>query len=154
MSIHGKAKDVATYVWYERTMFDQVFQRVQSLMQGTPDQFLQNILLESFLLHTRILRDFLFREPTGDDVSAIHFFETPAEWAESATDLCPYLSRNKPRLDKALAHLSYKRIGYEPQKGWDCGAVYTEIEAAWTEFWSRLATDKRDWFTKPRNPQS
>ena len=89
MSIHGKAKDVATYVWYERTMFDQVFQRLQSLTQGTPDQFLKNILLESFLLHTRILRDFLFREPTGDDVSARHFFETPAEWAEPGYRFVP-----------------------------------------------------------------
>ncbi len=56
MGVQNKAKEVATYVWYEKQMFDESFQR---LKEGTSDQFLLNFLLESFLLHARILRDFL-----------------------------------------------------------------------------------------------
>ena len=151
MPIHDKAEDVATYVRYERQMFDLPFKGIK---QGLPNQFQKNIYLESFLVHTRNLRDFLFSPPRGDDVSATHFFEPPdAEWDESVKDWCPYLDANKSRLNKSLAHLSYERIGYEPYKGWDCGVIHTEMTAAWNEFWSRLTAEKQEWFTRDRDSQ-
>jgi len=145
---------VATYVWFERTQLALVFKGFQNLEKLSPPpdpgqhQFLKNILLASFLLHTRVLRDFLFYpRKWDDDVVAEDFL---AEWDESVEKWCPYLHENKSRLDKSLAHLSYERIDFEPNKEWDCGRIHTDLKAAWDEFWDRLTPEKQEWFTRPR----
>ena len=155
-------EDAATYVRFEHTQLTLVVKALRSLraesradsqggqQMADPKQFQENILLASFLIHTRNLRDFLFTPPRLDDVSAKDFL---AEWDESVETWCPYLDENRDRLNKSLAHLSYKRIEYEPNKSWDCGTIYKELTAAWNEFWSRLPSEKKEWFTRPRNPQ-
>jgi len=136
---------VATYVWFERDMFNRVFERVEQGLND--DQFLENILVASFLLHARNLRYFLFDEPRLDDVSAQHFLP---EWDEKVEKWCRYLHENRERLNKSLAHISYKRIEYESDKEWEYVKIHTELTAAWDKFFSSLPEEKQKWFTGPR----
>ena len=110
--------------------------------------------MTAFLVHARNLRAFLFPppppapRPRPDDVLAKHFLP---EWAEKVEDWCPHFLEHRERLNKSLAHISYKRIEYEANKGWDCGTIYNELTDAWDAFWSRLTPEEQDWFTEPRN---
>jgi len=153
-------KKVATFVWFEHTQLVAAFKEIQSLLAGrraksqreqpmtNPEQLQVNVLLASFLIHARSLRDFLFTPPRfDDDVSATHFLP---DWAEKVEDWCPYFHKHRERLNKSLAHISYKRIEYEPNKGWDCGKIHNELTDAWNKFLGRLTPEEQDWFTAPR----
>ena len=153
-------KAAATYVYFEHTQLTHAAKALRDLTQGQradtqggrdktdSEQIQESILLESFLIHARNLRYFLFDEPKWDDVAAEHYLP---EWDEQVEDWCPYLNERRFRLDKSLAHISYKRIEYESGKKWDCGTIYKEITDALDGFLSRLTPEKRDWFTAPRN---
>jgi len=157
-------KEVATFVWFEYTMFDQVFKEIQSLLgpkqradsQGgvqpktSPKQFAKNILLASFLLHTRNLRNFLFYPRSQDDVIAKDFLDG---WNEKVENWCPYLDANRDRLNKSLAHISYKRVEYEANKQWEYVEIHKELTDAWDAFWDRLRPEQREWFTRDRDRQ-
>jgi len=152
-------KKVASFVWFEYTQLVAVFKEIQSLLAGrraksqreqpmtNPEQLQVNVLLASFLIHARSLRDFLFYPRSQDDVIAEDFLE---EWDESVEEWCPYFHKHRERLNKSLAHISYKRIEYEPNKGWDCGKIHKEITDAWNEVVGRMTPEEQDWFTAPR----
>ncbi len=145
-------KKVATFVWFEYTQLAVVFKRIQRLEKSPPPdpeehKFQRNIHLASFLLHARSLRNFLFYPRSQDDVIAEDFLD---EWDESVENWCPYFHEHRDRLNKSLAHISYKRTEYEPNKKWECGTIHKEITAAWDEFFSRLPAEKQEWFTRPR----
>ena len=61
------------------------------------------------------------------------------------------LDANRERLNKSLAHISYKRIEYQPKKEWNYLKIHKEITGTWDEFFSRLPEEKREWFTRPRD---
>jgi len=159
----AEVKAVATYVWFEYLMFNQAAKQILSLLQGSRadslwgqhmtdrKQLQVNVLLASFLIHARNLRAFLFpprrTKPKWDDVLAQHFLP---EWDEKVEKWCPYFDENRDRLNKSLAHISYKRIEYEPKKKWSYVKIHKELTAAWNEFWSRLPAEKKKWFTRPR----
>ena len=161
MPTHDQAEAAATYVWFEFLMFTQAAKEILSLVQGkkvdhsqggyqltVPEQLQANVLLASFLIHARNLKYFLFDKPKWDDVAAEHFLP---EWDEKIDDWCPYFDENRERINKSLAHISYKRIEYAPNKGWDCVKIYNEVKAAWNEFWSRLPEEKQKWFNRERD---
>ncbi len=151
-------KEVATFVWFEYTQLVLVLQRIQRIEQSPPSdpneqQFQRNIHLAAFLIHARNLRAFLFPppppapKPKPDDVLAKHFLP---DWAEKVEDWCPYFHKHRERLNKSLAHISYKRIEYEANKLWECGTIHKELIDAWNEFLGKLTTEEQDWFTAPR----
>ena len=153
-------KEVATFVWFEYTMFDQAAKAILSLLKVSradsqggvqdPKQLQRNVLLASFLIHARNVRAFLFPppRPKPDDVLAQQFLP---EWDEKVEKRCPYLDANRERLNKSLAHISYKRIEYEPKKEWKYLEIHKEITDAWDDFFSRLPEEKREWFTRARD---
>ena len=106
-------------------------------------------LVEVCLLHARALRDFLNRERTDQgvhktDVLAVDFFDAPNRWNKLPF---PYLMKHKDRVNRALAHLSYDRVGYEVTgRDWDFKVIITEVTDAWQEFLRALPETRRDWF--------
>ncbi len=104
----------------------------------------RSALLECFLLHVRVLRDFLTKPPSryDDDVLAVDF--VGGNW--STPPVGKYLNDNKERLDKALAHLSYERIEFERNKQWLHRIVFEEISEMWGRFWSAVPDNQRFWF--------
>ena len=129
---------------YEMAMFtrtaDRILQEAASL--GDLDR---NMYLEVLLLHARILLDFFVGKPQGDGVSAQHFFEDETQWTALSKTHCPYLKANRERINKKLAHLTYK--GMTLDKNWDIEAIVLDITKAWALFLSSLPDETRAWFT-------
>ncbi len=138
---------IAPAVKYEWDMFEWLSHKIERRIKRewqNVDKPTRNMLLEDFLLHARILRDFFVGEPRNDDVSARHFFDDHSAWVEEAKELCPYTRENKTRIDKKLAHLTYTRPILD--KDWDFLAIRTDIYDAWDKFLSSLPSERRAWF--------
>ena len=155
-------KQVAEKVKYELAMFQFLYgelreiaietatfapNEIEFLGTGLPDHFnglRTNALLESFLLHTRVLHDFFYKERTQDDIVATEFVP---EWKSECPPKGEYLSSRLERLNKALAHLSRKRLTYETDdKSWDIGLIKQEVDVVIRTFLDKLPLDRRQWF--------
>lgn len=88
-----------------------------------------NALLESFVIHFRVLMYFLY--PTNakpDDIIAEDFFDTPERWSEIRPQLSESLRHAKRRADKEVAHLTYARLDVTPEtKPWQFVEIADEI---------------------------
>lgn len=108
-------------------------------------------IIEVCLLHARALRDFLHRGRTDQgvhktDVLAVDFFDPTDPWVKPAF---PYLMLHKDRVNRALAHLSYERAGYElTGRDWDFKAIIAEVTDAWRAFLNALPETRREWFER------
>ncbi|MBI3838808.1 MAG: hypothetical protein HY288_12860 [Planctomycetia bacterium] len=107
-----------------------------------------SMVLESFLVHTRVLRDFFWRgRSRPDDVVAGDFV---GGWKMPSDSEYSYLFSHKDRLDKALAHLTTARVTYDSEgKGWAIREIENEIEPMIERFLRELPEDRRYWFELP-----
>ncbi len=175
MAIHKDARAVASKVQYEYDMFrwagDEVVRWVRvyspiaigegkdiivNSIDDRDDRWIAyagssgigypgaNAMLECFLIHTRCLADFFCKKRTKDDVIAGDYFSDTEEWKR--VDLTPYLKANMPRLNKALAHLSYERLDFERNKKWNVSQIRKDIESMWDKFLGKLPASRRKWF--------
>ncbi len=93
----------------------------------------QNIALESFLVHARVIRDFYASSASDNDVLAIDFLGSLPKVKLS-------LLRSRPirtRLNRRIAHLSFSRSRLK--RAWDVRTLLDEINAAMTNFVALLA---------------
>src|SRR5262249_33933657 len=99
-------------------------------------------------LHARSLYDFFFVPPrkNSPDVSIQQFFEDGQAWRPEPAQLCPYLQRERERLNPSIQHLSYDRLDYEPNKEWNVRTIVTEITTIGSEFLGKLPPERRAWF--------
>ncbi len=144
MSIHPQAQLIVPQIKHELDVFGYLTTRINSEWKDA-DPTTRNLLLESLLLHARVLRDFFVCDPRRDDVSARHFFDDPSMWEEIANNLCPYLRQNKKRMDKMLSPLTYSRLN-EPKK-WEMSTISNELIQAWQKFSSALSPEQQGWFS-------
>jgi len=110
----------------------------------------KDVFLESFLLHHRNLRAFLcprLRNVPEDDVLASDYLgaETPQHLAD-----CGVLGKDRERINKLLAHISYDRIEYERahQKRWLVQCMFGEMLEALGDFIRLLPAVRQAWFLK------
>jgi hypothetical protein len=143
MGLHPQAQAIAAKIQYALNMLQYCSTRIQNEWADA-DDCLRNLLLEDFLLHARILRDFFVGSPREDDVSAAHFFDDPSYWLAISASFCPYLKQHKTRLDKYLAHLTYSRLNED--KNWDLNVIHSEIAHAGQQFYSLLPPERQAWF--------
>lgn len=104
-----------------------------------------SMILESFLIHARVLRDFFCRRrQRTDDVVAADFVNG---WVPPSPLDFPYVHANKIRLDKALAHLTTTRVEYENEgKYWKVHEIFDEIEKMIIRFLDQLPEERKPWF--------
>ncbi|MGE3316439.1 MAG: hypothetical protein AB7O26_15090 [Planctomycetaceae bacterium] len=154
-SIPKDSKDVAKRIKYELHMFDWLAKDLIAIVHGgaaSPSNVQYSgtaisdeeaaALLESFLLHARVLYSF-FCVPAKyqDDLIASDWVR---QWSPLPT---PYLDSNRTRLNKALAHLSLKRAEYEIQgKQWNITDIQSEIYPLIAKFKNELPPPKNTWF--------
>ncbi len=84
MALDPRAQEnAAKKVRYGRDMFVRAVKKTIEEWD-TSDRLTRNLLIEGVLLHTRILHDFLIRDPytRDDDISALHFLDNPTLWKE------------------------------------------------------------------------
>lgn len=104
-----------------------------------------NALLESMLIHARVLYHFFTRDRKyPDDVIAPDFFDDDHEWTQfEETELRKSAVK---RMDKALAHLTYQRIEFEKHKTWQISVLYKDLMEMWKRFWQTLPPARQEWF--------
>jgi hypothetical protein len=151
MALHAKASQIASCVAYELEM---VYSSVRRLAEGPRDKFDESLLTESMLLHTRVLKEFLFdgrREEYPSDVRAVDFLDNESDWSLNFIDTCPYLNKERRRIHYSLAHLSYRRLKQRNAKGkrWKLCEVWNDIYGAWQKFMRVLPAERREWFGLP-----
>jgi hypothetical protein len=119
-------KKAYEHVKYEIDTLDSAFRFLQ-LGQNNLGYVLNNLALESFLIHVRLLVDFLYQtERNGhqkEDIIASDFFTSSNEWKSIIKDKPALLTNTKDRADKMLAHLSYLRDEYKSEP-WQYEAIY------------------------------
>jgi hypothetical protein len=150
----NEMKQAAELVVYEWKQFCWASRGSEEWQTGTGrDEYEDNSLKEVFLLHARVLRDFLNRsrarlKPYEEtDVLAEDFFDTADPWKKRPT--LSYLLEKKTQLDRALAHLSYDRISYKERgdKNWEYESITSELEEAFKMFLKALPAKRKAWFT-------
>jgi hypothetical protein len=102
-------------LYYEFWMLTSV---AQGLASGIAVKgWLQNALLESFIIHVRALLDFLYiDEPKSDDIVALDYFSDKELWVTLRPKLSRTLRIAKKRAGKEVAHLTYARLKTSPKK--------------------------------------
>jgi hypothetical protein len=68
-----------------------------------------NAMIESFTIHARALRDFLYATPRGDDVSAADWFPAGV-WEDLRGPEPEMLLDARKRTGKEITHLTYARL--------------------------------------------
>ncbi|MCK5603499.1 hypothetical protein KAR91_16560 [Candidatus Pacearchaeota archaeon] len=94
-------------------------------------KFLTNVILESFLVHTRAIIDFLYLDKSkyDDDIFAADYFSDPDEWNKLRGTKTSLLEETKERANKMIAHISLFRLTVKPEeKGWPVGEIVREID--------------------------
>jgi hypothetical protein len=100
------------------------------------DPVVENGLLESFTVHVRLVRDFLYvDEPRRHtDAAAADYFDDDT-WQKARPALSERLAGVNERVGKEIAHLSYRRLDLDEEaKGWLIVGLGPEIIgslAAW-----------------------
>lgn len=145
MPVHPNTQRIVPKLIYEWEMFCWLEKRIRSHWKAA-NQPTKNLLMEGFLLHARVLRDFFGTPRRQDDVSACNFFEDDSGWQTRSKQLCPYLEKNRKRLNKKLAHLTHSRLTED--ENWDFPAIRDEISEAWQAFLSALSESQRQWFNR------
>ena len=88
-----------------------------------------NAFLESFLIHTRNLLDFLYpQRPKPEDVIAEDFFDDPKTWWLKRHKQTKLLSSSRDRIAKEMVHLTYDRLLVtKERKPWPFLAISADI---------------------------
>jgi hypothetical protein len=144
-------RTAAKHVKYEIEMLifagDQLGGRHSSPITMPPGNE-ENMALDCFLLHFRNLRAFLCPKDGGtheDDICASEFLDkSEATYVADRKTL----ERDKPRLDKMLAHLSYARETFIETRNaeWPVARMSIDMLEQLEVFLGLLSPEERSWF--------
>lgn len=129
---------------YELVMFRWTIDRRIDLDDNRKNSLLRRPLLESALVHARILLNFFDRDGSADDeILAAHFVKQADRqvWNPSALK---HLRARRSDINKALSHLTYTRVTSKPE--WtteELKGLRQEVEAAYLEFLDALPLAER-----------
>jgi hypothetical protein len=99
---------------------------------------------EAFLIHSRLLREFLWGTGNGIGAAAAnsllgeHYFDDVADWRKIRGGLRPALRRTKDRIDRQIAHLARDRISNFRDLEAEIASIHDEIQDQWRLFEQRL----------------
>jgi len=148
----NEMKQAAAFVYYEYGQFRWAISHLPSEWRCGTGGFSrdEDAVVEVALLHARVLRDvFTQKRPlprySKTDIIAADFFDDPKEWDPPVLG---YLTDERERLNRSLAHLSYSRTGYELPgcKEWDFKATSSELTGAWKALLGKLPEERQAWF--------
>jgi hypothetical protein len=131
---------------YEASMVLDTFDLLWQQTPGTP---IAKAILESFLIHARLLIDFFYhgkkyrRKIYRDDIVPEQFRLDPDELNKiRPPDMSTVLNQARDKADKLLAHLTYTRIRETEDYGrWDVGPIKSEIQNILKIFVQRVPSE-------------
>lgn len=129
-------RKAADHLSYEIEMLDRMATALALGLAG--DGPIKNAFLESFVIHARVLLQFLYDEtPRPDDVIAEDFFKDPSAWRSSRPAMTALLSTVRRRVGKEAAHLTYARQVVNPEdKPWEFLSIARDLRQAMALFFS------------------
>ena len=106
------------------------------------DEDLKKAFIESFALHYRNLMDFFYpNNPREDDVLASHFIKEGVNW-DAIRPVFTNFGKNRRRVGKEVAHLTYARISVLPEeKEWNRAEAAGEIITIFSLFLENIRDD-------------
>lgn len=119
------------------------------IAKNKADDALTNIEVESFAIHARCLREFLWRDPSPrypDDARAVHFCG-PGRWEQLRGPVPAGVDSVAVKTARDVVHPTYGRLGLsEAAKGWDIDLIVGGIGRTLATFADaalpgRLSTD-------------
>jgi hypothetical protein len=143
-------RSLSEHLLYEAQMLFATANRLRGHVKGEAplawDQEMATI--ESFALHTRVLIEFLWREPNGrkrerfpDDAFAAEFF-AEGEWAQVRPHEESSLEGVWQRAGAEIAHLSHKRVALSPDaRTWEFDVIAGSIGRAFRVFLEHVDRD-------------
>jgi len=107
------------------------------------ESWLKNALLESFVIHARVLIDFFYAlNPQKDDVIAEDFLSSPDVWRNERPKLSERLSEAKERANKHLAHLTYQRVDVAlNNREWPFVEISKDMRSVMKRFLEKVSAD-------------
>lgn len=110
-----------------------------------PKDAAYNMAVESFLLHFRLIRDFLYPNDLiwseGDNVVAADYNPT---WTKTDGDWNECSPQERKRVNKLLAHLSYSRRALD--HSWPTALMRQEVIQSLASFVRSLPPERQLWF--------
>jgi len=121
-------KDKMDLLKYEIGMF---FETCDRMKRPACCGFINNLIIESLAVHTRVLIDFFYSEKNANkpnDLVAQDLLSDEINWKRIRPEEADVLFNAKNKADKQLAHLSLWRIklSKDELKGW--GKMFPDIE--------------------------
>jgi len=110
--------------------------------------------LESFLVHYRNLRDFLFptkpvKQPDPQDKRALDSvlaLDFNQAWQKEAKDWKEVVHNERERINKQLSHVSYARSQLDPE--WPLPKMKSALMQVFKEFLEGLPGERRQYFSQ------
>lgn len=131
-------------LFYEIYMLDKT---ATQWKQITAQGFELNVITESFLVHFRNLRDFLYPDAwvwnQNDNVLA---FDYDSHWTKDETTWKECSENEHIRINKLLAHISYSRG--DLARGWPVPDMRHGIIQGMSQFVSGLSPERQQYFKK------
>lgn len=134
----GELIMASEHLEYEIWMFDVL---VNGLVSGlTSSGVLHNALLESFVIHVRLLTNFFYSsKQREDDVLAEDFFSSPEVWRNSRPPETTVLQKARNRAGKEVAHLTYARqLLTQDEKQWAFKPIHQDLLIVIREFLNKV----------------
>jgi hypothetical protein len=132
-------------LYYEALMMKEAAARCVKPQGGaTLDESVSyNMAIESFLIHFRNVRDFLYPDDNvrADDVIA---FDYDPGWTKTGKDWQECSKSERDRVNKLLAHISYSRDILD--HNWLTGIMRQRIMQGMAELIQTLPPERRSWF--------
>lgn len=102
-------KEASNHLFYELQMLEGCYSGIKFGIAG--QSILNNALIESFVMHARVLFHFYYPDkPWTDDIIAEDFFQKPAEWISVRPPESEISKKARNRVGKEAAHLTYARL--------------------------------------------
>ena len=124
----SKTKKVFGDVQYEVNMVNAT----AKALSRKPKAGLKNVLLESFLIHSKNVFEFLTLPGQNGNKEILASHYSPDWSSVSAAKKMPVVSGFIPKMDDYLLHLSYNRLKTKPK--WPVGKMLKEINGIWGKF--------------------
>ena len=135
-------REASDHLHYEIWMLTSLAHGIGSGIAGQGP--IANALLESFVIHVRVLMDFLYNDnPQPDDVIAEDYFSSADEWRKMRPELTELLKLSKWRAGKEVVHLTYERLEVTPEtKPWPFVQIVNEITSVINVFIQQVPKSK------------
>ena len=120
-------QEASKHLHYE---VDMLLGTARLLAAGVRGDVLSNAVVESFIIHTRVLLDFLYDErPRSDDVVASDYFTDRQDWISKRPAMSSTLTKVDRRVGKEVAHLTYVRNEVtDEMKKWPFVEIANEVQ--------------------------